>query len=718
MNFNEEFGRNYDEFCDNFQKMEIDINSSESSDIIISSRRGDCLYYTNMRTQKESKDLLKVIPNDKRFIVLDDPYVRCEIIYGMYVKYDEPRDILIIVMATLCKNENGIYKWKEYYRAFIGGDYTYGNLFLSLENLLDICGQTLISDKAGVYYNDDRCKPSGMREECHKYFGGYPVYFYNNEPMLLEKDHARYSYNYPNTLLKIFGCEREGLNARKGGVVFIPCNDAKQTYNWADMPIPEEAERRMYAFANKAMRDYVKANRGAVPSDETILHMSFLQRTGDEMLLREFYAQFIYYPDIKDCKVELIEACQIEIDSDNPNCYKDKLTESALLWRDDMDGTVLFPNVWLIDECIDILVRVIDSDEAWLDAYCRAIKEMDNKFCIDRDECISLAAGFTRYPCAEKIYAIFRSKGMENARMCKSLLSKASIGSNMVFQIENSLGPIDITQSKLHKILQLPKGMFEALIDEDALRLCSDLKSIFKNEKEYFENMNKDDYTELIKLFKQTMEKFNFSSWVTASLIKLIEIFGVGSWKSYLQHILMKIKDLDEVYDYHEYLALTLALHSDISECKWKVSGDSLKSGLAFLELIHEVAEDSTTYEKLCKDYVDKSEEWRKYTFSDGPYQILYPRTPEDVITEGVKLKHCAKSFVTKVAKGKSILLFIRQKKNPDKPFYTLEICEGKVRQCHGSCNKNITSELAGFLKKFCEAKGIEFNRGEQLLAV
>lgn len=58
-----------------------------------------------------------------------------------------------------------------------------------------------------------------------------------------------------------------------------------------------------------------------------------------------------------------------------------------------------------------------------------------------------------------------------------------------------------------------------------------------------------------------------------------------------------------------------------------------------------------------------------------------------EIIHEGKILKHCIGNYSDKYANGKTDLYVIRKHNEPDKPFYSLEIIDGKVRQYYGYKN-------------------------------
>lgn len=81
---------------------------------------------------------------------------------------------------------------------------------------------------------------------------------------------------------------------------------------------------------------------------------------------------------------------------------------------------------------------------------------------------------------------------------------------------------------------------------------------------------------------------------------------------------------------------------------------------------------------------------------------IRLPNKLDELKREGEKLHHCVGTYRDKVAKGETLILFIRQEKDPDKPFYTLE-WKSRVIQCRGYKNCDMTPEVRAFVDIFQE---------------
>ncbi len=95
----------------------------------------------------------------------------------------------------------------------------------------------------------------------------------------------------------------------------------------------------------------------------------------------------------------------------------------------------------------------------------------------------------------------------------------------------------------------------------------------------------------------------------------------------------------------------------------------------------------------------------------------LFVRLPEqldELKKEGEALHHCVGTYRDKVAKGETMIFFIRKEKEPDEPYYTLE-WKGKVIQCRGSHNCDMTPEVKAFVELF-QKKMMDYGRAPRKL--
>lgn len=81
---------------------------------------------------------------------------------------------------------------------------------------------------------------------------------------------------------------------------------------------------------------------------------------------------------------------------------------------------------------------------------------------------------------------------------------------------------------------------------------------------------------------------------------------------------------------------------------------------------------------------------------------IRLPNELDELKREGEILHHCVGTYRDRVAKGDTMIFFIRLEDEPDQPFYTLE-WKGRVIQCRGFKNCDMTPEVKAFVNIFQE---------------
>ena len=95
----------------------------------------------------------------------------------------------------------------------------------------------------------------------------------------------------------------------------------------------------------------------------------------------------------------------------------------------------------------------------------------------------------------------------------------------------------------------------------------------------------------------------------------------------------------------------------------------------------------------------------KEITSMEGPYEfgeyLIRPAVdPEELHKESQALHHCVRTYVNKVARGDSAILFIRRKEEPDKPLFTLELNnEHKIIQCRGLKNCGYPDDVGDLIK-------------------
>lgn len=95
------------------------------------------------------------------------------------------------------------------------------------------------------------------------------------------------------------------------------------------------------------------------------------------------------------------------------------------------------------------------------------------------------------------------------------------------------------------------------------------------------------------------------------------------------------------------------------------------------------------------------------YGFEDKDFIITPPTRHNDIKDEGKQLMHCVATYARSVATAKTIILFIRKKTEPDKPFFTLELNPDtlSIKQCRGLKNCAYPQSVKKFMDKWIKEK-------------
>lgn len=125
-----------------------------------------------------------------------------------------------------------------------------------------------------------------------------------------------------------------------------------------------------------------------------------------------------------------------------------------------------------------------------------------------------------------------------------------------------------------------------------------------------------------------------------------------------------------------------------------------------FLRTSHDIA--SRNY-KINLNEVEMAE-WnnsyennKKFEFNYQGYKIFPPKDPSDLVKEGNVLGHCVGSYVGKVRKGTSTILFLREKDDVESPLVTIEVSGDRISQSKGRMNNPPTLEQKEIIKSFAK---------------
>ena len=83
-----------------------------------------------------------------------------------------------------------------------------------------------------------------------------------------------------------------------------------------------------------------------------------------------------------------------------------------------------------------------------------------------------------------------------------------------------------------------------------------------------------------------------------------------------------------------------------------------------------------------------------------GPFSVYLPATEADLRHEGKRLHHCVGQYGNAIARGTSVIVFVRTPDAPTKPFVTVEFSpeENEITQCYARNNTKPDQPVLDFV--------------------
>lgn len=131
-----------------------------------------------------------------------------------------------------------------------------------------------------------------------------------------------------------------------------------------------------------------------------------------------------------------------------------------------------------------------------------------------------------------------------------------------------------------------------------------------------------------------------------------------------------------------------------------------------FLKTYHDVV--ARNY-KLMEDDVlkqkfeDEREKFSKLECKMKKFSVIAPKTMSDIVAEGNSLSHCVASYSNKVAKGITVIMFLRKNDDLDKPLVTVELQGDSIVQARGFANRSVDDEEEEALRLYAKKMELKY---------
>lgn len=397
-------------------------------------------------------------------------------------------------------------------------------------------------------------------------------------------------------------------------------------------------------------------------------YISFIQKTGNGIAIRYFYVDKSYIKDLYNPEVNYFETYRVFVDFNNSyinfDYYEYGNYKNTGEYRWCRRNTAKY--------CRYTCVYPYNLESAFkstklkyfnLSNFFENVKEIDIINCI----IVFLKQPILEYFIKLKLYNVV-----------KDIVYKDSFAIKINFEGKSIKQILGITKEHLLMLKQI-KGdenclfILQVLVENQIKFTVLQLKLIHKTIGKYY---IKDfiyilKYTSIIKALNYlNKQKNNFKHYNNTGYITI--------WKDYINDC--------EMLNYN--LQSSLILFPE----------NLLETHNEMITLI-----DSKKIEKFDKIISERVNKLKgKYDFSYNNMQIIIPKNSSEIIKEGNDLSHCVGriNYLEKVASGEIDILFIRKENEITKSFYTVEIKDCKVMQCHGYKNKGPSKDVQEFLEK------------------
>lgn len=705
----------------NIFKRKNEFKRDDLSDIIMYRSFHFFVFFFNVSTKRFAFNINKVIRNGRKFLLFENSIFlkikRFSSGYGTkgyYLEIDKEKDEVVAYSVNL--------RWKFGYYWQLDYKWTHGNGYFNFYPLLmDTCGQAAIDftdfrpvDALNSRFEGFNNESSGALKVIAEYLGGFPAYK-TIQCCLSYRQYIEYVFNKY--------CKKEG---KKDLTIFKPLPQ-----------IDEEAFLLMKKITIKSISDRTSCGfLHAIPQRQ----YGYVQNVDNSVVLRIFVPIFDFnYPIIEKTNISFVEYKRYFIDETNS---VDMDAKNIIIAGCDknFDGTCLqyvnhifLKKIAELSSMIDEICKFIWIYRA--DLFNECFDERFNKK-LEQQKLFRVIYKISKEPAIEKVINLDHTGTLLDSILLRAEIFLRDEGTEYV--MNQLLWKCDFTEQKVHKILKIPHGMLEYVMknyNKSFMYFIRNIKFMFSGTDEavkYLINMNEHDWKYLIVLFDSFDSKYCEAEASKFELLTerpvrnfvnlihmLIKLFGCKRWRQYFLFVENVYFDHTRDIPFNAWLRRYESYIENLYECRNVLKEIEFNSNFVKKMEANDVI---TTMAMSLKnidysdDILDRFKELHKkysdYFYEDKDYVITFPANPISVITEGINLNHCVANFIGPIIKEETIILFIRRKKCPEKSFFTLEVRNGEIRQCHGFNNSNTDESLKRFLQDYCRKKSIIYNDG------
>ncbi|UGO48861.1 hypothetical protein JARJAR_47 [Bacillus phage vB_BanH_JarJar] len=305
--------------------------------------------------------------------------------------------------------------------------------------------------------------------------------------------------------------------------------------------------------------------------------------------------------------------------------------------------------------------------------------------------------------------------------------------SNTVFRHQIERASSEEGKTKLHQIFGVSKSQYK-FISEHSVNSDDFIDSMKRVT--YATQKDMDTYRGIQTLIKEKEVEYNLEN--------RLRVFNNNASMSTFLNVIACNQNNQQHYRGHTFWGFVFKPRNNIKNLhrltEYLLFGCLVSQGMEFGEAVGQYKdyyetsvllgnEDFDKYPrslKLCHDIVSRNfklvedeatkkmfeeqkEYFQKFETKMRGYSVLVPKEMKDIATEGNAQHHCVASYAPKVAKGDTIIVFLRDNDELDKPLVTVEIRGNAIVQARGFANRVATSDEKQALTRFAKKHELEY---------
>lgn len=266
------------------------------------------------------------------------------------------------------------------------------------------------------------------------------------------------------------------------------------------------------------------------------------------------------------------------------------------------------------------------------------------------------------------------------------------------------------------KVSDLNKDVLNYIKNKETLSIAqiNDLEGESLDHILFTENMLKlIKEEEIFKPLNNTYDPY----YRTRNILRLIWKYNLN-----IDRFIEYVKYLTE-YEYTDILWLSYN-YEDYLDAEYILRGEKLSKMTKYPKNLVQAHHNRTSIRKIIEEEklklkLEKAKELEKQLYAahknleykGSKYSIVVPNNSNDVIQEGNDLNHCVGSYIGKISRGETFIVFMRKTEDINTSFITVEIKNGVITTALGQQNRTISAEERKFLHRYANAKGIKLKK-------